>query len=75
MVLRVHQAQIPDLQSLFHRLQEARSQPSVRMYFKDGRVLDGAITFVERLGTGRLINVDQEFSLEFSIHDLRRVEY
>ncbi len=57
------------------RLREAQSAPHVRLAFKDGRVYDGAITFVERLGTGRLINVDTELSIQFSVYDLAEVSY
>ena len=67
--------QSSDILRLQSRLKEARTQPNVKLAFKDGRVVDGAITFVERLGTGRLINVDREFSLDFSIYDLREVSY
>ncbi len=64
-----------DLQDMILRLREARSQPNVRLVFKDGRHLDGAITFVERLGTGRLINVEDEFAADFNIYELQRVEF
>lgn len=63
------------LQQLVLRLKEARTAPSVRMTFRDGRVLQGAITFVERLGTGRLINVDREYALTFSVYDIQSIEY
>ena len=75
MVRRATDEELPDLHNLFRRLQLARTQPNVRLSFKDGRSYDGAITFVERLGTGRLINVDSEFSMEFNIHELQRVEF
>lgn len=65
----------PELDKLRTQLREARTQPNVQLAFKDGRIVDGAITFVERLGTGRLINVDREFSLDFNIRDLRQVNY
>lgn len=64
-----------EIQQIIRRLKEARSQPNVRLAFKDGRVYDGAITFVERLGTGRLINIDREFALGFNVYDIRAVEY
>ena len=64
-----------NLEWLRTRLREARTQPNVTLGFKDGRSYDGAITFVERLGTGRLINVDCEFSMDFHIRELRDVAY
>ncbi|KAA3605001.1 MAG: hypothetical protein DWQ01_20595 [Planctomycetota bacterium] len=69
----------PDLteqiQKLMQRLREARTQPNVQLAFRDGRRLVGAITFVERLGTGRLINVEEEFALDFNIYDLETVDF
>ncbi|HEX9793713.1 MAG TPA: hypothetical protein VGC54_06980 [Planctomycetota bacterium] len=75
MVIRAQDSRHDRIQKIVLRLREARTQPEVRLSFKDGREVEGAITFVERLGTGRLINVDNEFSLEFSIHDIDRVQY
>lgn len=64
-----------ELQQMILKLRKASTQPNVRLVFKDGRMLDGAITFVERLGTGRLINVDNEFAANFNIYELKRVEF
>ncbi len=64
-----------DLQEMILRLRQARTEPNVRLVFKDGRRLDGAITFVERLGTGRLINVENEFAADFNIYELKQVEF
>ena len=75
MVRPANQTVSYEIQRLRGQLQEARTQPNVKLAFKDGRIVDGAITFVERLGTGRLINVDREFSLDFNIVDLRDVTY
>ncbi|MBC8328957.1 MAG: hypothetical protein H8E31_09445 [Planctomycetes bacterium] len=57
------------------RLRQARTEPNVRLLFKDGRNMNGAITFVERLGTGRLINVDDEFAADFNIYELKQVDF
>lgn len=75
MVRRAQEMAPEQLEQIVTRLKEARTQPNVELLFKDGRRFHGAITFVERLGTGRLINVDQEFSMEFNIHDLTQVDY
>ncbi|MHC4379590.1 MAG: hypothetical protein ACYSU1_00675 [Planctomycetota bacterium] len=48
---------------------------SVRLRFRDGREENGAITFVERLGRGRLIDMDREFSMDFSIADLDGIDF
>ena len=41
--------------------------------FRDGRVLDGTVVFNEIKGTGRLINADKEFSVDFTLEDVRDV--
>ena len=48
---------------------------SVRLRFRDGREENGAITFVERLGRGRIIDIDREFAMDFSISELDSIEY
>lgn len=75
MVRPANDREFAQIQQIISRLKSARSQPNVRLAFKDGRVYDGAITFVERLGTGRLINVDREFAMGFNVYDIRSVEY
>lgn len=75
MVRPANEREYAELKQLVARLNEARKRPTVRVAFKDGRVLDGAITFVERLGTGRLINVDREFALAFSVYDVQSVDF
>ena len=47
----------------------------VTLYFKDGRVMNGALIFNQFKGTGRLINIDHEISLDFSIDDLRDLKF
>ncbi|MDA1260098.1 MAG: hypothetical protein O3A20_05695 [Planctomycetota bacterium] len=56
-------------------MKEARTRYNVRVRFKDGREENGAVTYVERLGRGRIINVDREFALDFAIDDLAEIEY
>jgi len=51
------------------------SKYSVRLRFRDGREEQGAITFVERLGRGRIIDIEREFAMDFSIADLDSIEY
>ncbi|RMH02786.1 MAG: hypothetical protein D6702_07755 [Planctomycetota bacterium] len=64
-----------DLRRMMLRLREATRQPQVRLVFRDGHTLEGAITFVERFGTGRLINIEQEVAENFNIYELERVEF
>ena len=60
-----------DSQRLYDLLLGARTADKVTLYFKDGRVLNGALIFNEFKGTGRLINIDQELSVDFGVEDLR----
>jgi hypothetical protein len=45
------------------------------MHFKDGRGLHGALVFNQFKGTGRLINVDQELSVDFSVDEIRDLRF
>ena len=51
------------------------SKYSVRLRFRDGREEQGAITFVERLGRGRIIDIEREFAMDFSIAALDSIDY
>ncbi len=75
MVSPVPAHQLPDPLELIRRLKEARTRYNVRVRFKDGREEQGAITYVERLGRGRIIDVDREFAMDFDLSDLVDVEY
>ncbi len=75
MVSPVFSHELPDVLELVRRLKEARTRYNVRVRFKDGREEFGAVTYVERLGRGRIIDVDREFALDFAISDLVEIEY
>ena len=60
-----------DSQRIYDLLLGARTADKVTLYFKDGRVLNGALIFNQFNGTGRLINIDQELSVDFAIDELR----
>ena len=60
-----------DSQRIYDLLLGARTADKVTLYFKDGRVLHGALIFNQFKGTGRLINIDQEMSVDFRVDDLR----
>ena len=60
-----------DSQRIYDLLLGARTADKVTLYFKDGRVLHGALIFNQFKGTGRLINIDQELSVDFSVDELR----
>lgn len=75
MVRPVPDSELPDPKDLSSRLKEGMTKYSVRLRFRDGREENGAITFVERLGRGRIIDIDREFAMDFSISELDSIEY
>ncbi len=58
-------------QKIYDMLLGVRTADKVTLYFKDGRVLNGALIFNQFKGTGRLINIDEELSIDFAVDDLR----
>jgi hypothetical protein len=64
-----------DSQRLYDLLLTARSAVKVTLYFKDGRVLHGALIFNPLKGSGRIINVDRETSIDFRLEQLREVRF
>lgn len=64
-----------DSQRLYDLLLGARTADKVTLYFKDGRILHGALIFNPFKGTGRLINIDQEVSIDFAVDQLREVKF
>ncbi len=74
MVRRATETELQDLQLLVDRLQTAHTRDSVTLRFKDGRMEHGFVTFVPRLGSGRIIDVERKFSLDYNIHDLASVD-
>jgi hypothetical protein len=64
-----------DSQRIYDLLLGARTASKVTLYFKDGRVFHGALIFNQFKGTGRLINIDQELSVDFRVDDLRDIKF
>lgn len=58
---------------IYDVLMTTRTADEITVSFKDGRVISGALVFNHLKGTGRLINVDQELSLDFSIDEIRDI--
>ena len=81
MVRRSTETELQDLQLLVDRLQTAHTRDSVTLCFKptsefpNGRMERGFVTFVPRLGSGRIIDVERKFSLDYNIHDLASVDF
>jgi len=64
-----------DPERLYDLLLGARTADLCTLHFKDGRVLRGAVVFNQFKGTGRLINVDEELSVDFAVDDLRDLKF
>ncbi len=62
------------LERIYDLLMNARQSNWVTLHFLDGEVVSGAIIFNEYKGTGRIINVEQEFSRDFKAMEIRDVK-
>ncbi|MDP6962759.1 MAG: hypothetical protein QGF46_01175 [Planctomycetota bacterium] len=75
MVKPVNQTDWPTPQELVKNLKIGASKSQVLLVFKDGRRELGAITFFESQEKGRLIDVDREYALDFTLSELETIEY
>jgi hypothetical protein len=64
-----------DPERIYDLLLSARTAEVCTVHFKDGRIMRGALVFNQFKGTGRLINVDEEISLDFSVDDIRDLKF
>ena len=64
-----------DREEVFDLLMNARQSAWVELELRDGRKLSGAIIFNEFKGTGRLINIDDEISVDFRAEDILSVKF
>lgn len=58
---------------IYDALMTSRTADEITLAFKDGRIVTGALVFNHLKGTGRLINVEQEMSMDFSVDEIRDV--
>ncbi len=58
-------------EKIYDLLLGARTADKVTIHFKDGRAIYGALIFNPFKGTGRIINIDQELSVDFAVDDIR----
>jgi hypothetical protein len=56
---------------IYDMLLSARTADKITVHFKDGRVVHGALIFNPYKGTGRVINIDQEVSIDFAVDEIR----
>lgn len=71
---RTAPARTLNTEALYDLLMTAQTADKVTLLFSDGRILTGALLFNHFKGTGRLINVEEESSLDFAIGELRDVK-
>ena len=64
-----------DPERIYDMLLSARTAEVCTLHFKDGRTLRGALVFNQFKGTGRLINVDDEISIDFAVDELRDLKF
>ncbi len=64
-----------DPERIYDLLLGARTADQCTVHFKDGRVFTGALVFNQFKGTGRLINVDEELSIDFQVDDVRDLKF
>ena len=64
-----------DPERIYDMLLGARTAEVCTLHFRDGRVLRGALVFNQFKGTGRLINVDDEVSVDFAVDELRDLKF
>jgi len=58
---------------IYDALMTSRTADEITLAFKDGRIVTGALVFNHLKGTGRLINVEEEMSMDFAVDEIRDV--
>ncbi len=74
MVRRIPETELPPIQHLVDKLKVAHTKKLVRLRFKDGTEEQGAVTYIERLGTGRIIDIAREVSRDYSVYEIDTIE-
>lgn len=74
MVRRVPESELPPVEDLIAMLKVAHTKNMVRLHFKDGSSECGAVTYVERLGTGRVIDVSREVARDYNVYELSGID-
>ena len=64
-----------DPEKIYDLLLGARTADVATLHFKDGRIMHGALVFNQFKGTGRLINIDDEVSIDFSVEEIRDLKF
>ncbi len=61
--------------TIYDMLMSARTADKVTLHFRDGRIVQGALIFNHFKGTGRVINIDQEVSIDFALDEIRDLKF
>jgi len=61
-------------EKIYDALQGARTADKVTVYFKNGGAASGALIFNPFKGSGRVIDVDKESSIDFAIEEVRELK-
>ncbi|MCH2105459.1 MAG: hypothetical protein MK291_02305 [Planctomycetes bacterium] len=62
-------------EKIYDMLLNAQTADKVTVHFKDGQVISGALIFNPFKGTGRLIDVEKESSIDFAIENIRDLRF
>ena len=58
-------------EKIYDLLLGARTADKITLHLKDGRAVHGALIFNPFKGTGRVINIDNEVSIDFAVDQVR----
>jgi hypothetical protein len=59
--------------SLLQSLKKAARSDIVSLTFKNGKTIEGAILFNEIKKSGKIINIEEEISVDFEMEEISRV--
>lgn len=60
--------------TLLQNLKKAARSDKVSLFFKNGKMVEGAILFNEIKKSGKIINIVEEISLDFEMSDVLKVK-
>lgn len=60
--------------NLLQNLKKAARADRVSLIFKDGSIVEGAILFNEIKKCGKIINIEDEISLDFDMKEVTKVK-
>ena len=62
-------------EKIYDMLLNSKTADKVTVHFKDGRSSTGALIFNPFKGTGRLIDIEKETSIDFAIENVRNLRF